>query len=59
MDAPVFYFHSRGRKGKRQVFSVYSPLRPFPVKRQFRNARRRFETANKKILSAEYAQSNA
>lgn len=31
----------------------------FPVKRQFRNARRRFETANKKFLSAEYAQSNA
>ena len=31
----------------------------FPVKRQFRNARRRFETTNKKFLSAEYAQSNA
>ena len=30
-----------------------------PVKKQFRNARRRFGTANKNILSAIYAQSSA
>ena len=35
------------------------PLQPLPVKKQFRNARRRFGTTNKNILSAIYAQSNA
>ena len=66
---PVSHFHQRGRKGKRHLQRLFPtetaalwmgcPLdvtSPF-VKKQFRNARRRFGTANKNILSALYAQS--
>ena len=66
---PVSHFHQRGRKGKRHLQRLFPaetaalwmgcPLdvtSPF-VKKQFRNARRRFGTAIQNILSALDAQS--
>ena len=66
---PVSHFHQRGRKGKRHLQRLFPaetaalwmgcPLdvtSPF-VKKQFRNARRRFGTANKNNNSTDYGQS--
>ena len=68
---PVSHFHQRGRKGKRHLQRLFPaetaalwmgcPLdvtSPF-VKKQFRNARRRFGTANKNNNSTDYGQSAA
>ena len=68
---PVSHFHQRGRKGKRhrqrlspaetaalwmgRLLAVTSPF----VKKQFRNARRRFGTANKNNNSTDDGQSAA
>jgi hypothetical protein len=68
---PVSHFHQRGRKGKRHLQRLFPaetaalwmgcPLdvtSPF-VKKQFRNARRRFGTANKNNNSTDDGQSAA
>ena len=68
---PVSHFHQRGRKGKRHLQRLFHaetaalwmgcPLdvtSPF-VKKQFRNARRRFGTVNKNNNSTDDGQSAA
>ena len=68
---PVSHFHQRGRKGKRHLQRLFPaetaalwmgcPLdvtSPF-VKKQFRNARRRFGTVNKNNNSTDDGQSAA
>ena len=49
----------RGCFRRKQARQLPFPATTPPVKKQLRNARRRFGVANKNIFSAEDAQSNA